>query len=242
MIHETRVRDAIAHGYITAADGSHIDIRDARGIDHLGDVIESSLYSPNVQYYGALHNEAHIILGRQSDPHGKFNLPPSVMEHFETATRDPAFFRLHKYMNNIFKEHKDSLAPYTKKEINFDGVHLKSLSVEGQLETYFEDFKFDLKMSVDSSDAVGEVDVSAHLSRLNHKHFALNLDIQNDNDDSHAVVRVFLCPRSDNNGIINTFEEGRWNCIEMDKFWHYCEYSFLIKKADLQKYIRKENK
>ncbi|MBD5002027.1 hypothetical protein GUF49_10850, partial [Xanthomonas citri pv. citri] len=72
IIHEGRIRDAIAHGYITAADGSHINIRDEHGIDHLGDIIESSLYSPNVQYYGALHNDAHVILGRQADPHGKF--------------------------------------------------------------------------------------------------------------------------------------------------------------------------
>ncbi|MBD5003862.1 hypothetical protein GUF49_20565, partial [Xanthomonas citri pv. citri] len=37
--------------------------------------------------------------------------------------------------------------------------------------------------------------------------------------DQHAVVRVFLCPRRDNNGIQFTFDEGRWNCIEVDKFW-----------------------
>merc|ERR1712133_308401 len=82
--------DAIDHGYIIKKDGTHININDEHGIDHLGDVIESSLYSKNPQYYGALHNHAHILLGRQSDPKGKFNLPPSVMEHFETATRDPS--------------------------------------------------------------------------------------------------------------------------------------------------------
>merc|ERR1712212_681026 len=76
LITESRIRDVIAHG-----------------IDILGDIIESSMYSPNVQYYGALHNLAHIMLGRQGDPHGKFNMPPGVMEHFETATRDPSFFR-----------------------------------------------------------------------------------------------------------------------------------------------------
>merc|ERR1719341_1137292 len=68
IIHESRIRDAIDHGYITAADGTHVDIANAHGIDHLGDIIESSLYSPNAHYYGALHNEAHILLGRQSDP------------------------------------------------------------------------------------------------------------------------------------------------------------------------------
>lgn len=36
------------------------------------------------------------------------------MEHFETATRDPAFFRLHKYMDNLVKEHKDLLPPYNR--------------------------------------------------------------------------------------------------------------------------------
>jgi len=221
IIFESRIRDAIAHGYITAADGSHIDIMNNGGIDHLGDIIESSLYSPNIQYYGALHNGAHILLGRQSDPKGKFNLPPSVMEHFETATRDPAFFRLHKYMDGIFKEHKDSLPAYTKEEIEFPGVHLNDVHIEGELQTFFENFDFDLKMAVDSSEAVEEVDVVASVPRLNHKDFAYSFDVTNDNGaDAHAVVRVFLCPRRDNNGIIFSFEEGRWHCIEMDKFWH----------------------
>uniref|UniRef100_A0A2P2HVZ7 Hemocyanin subunit 1 n=1 Tax=Hirondellea gigas TaxID=1518452 RepID=A0A2P2HVZ7_9CRUS len=219
IIHESRIRDAIAHGYITSKDGSHINIRNVEGINHLGNIIESSVYSPNAQYYGALHNEAHIILGRQADPHGKYNLPPSVMEHFETATRDPAFFRLHKYMDGIFKEHKDSLPPYTKEQIGFPGVHLKSTTIEGQLETYFEDFEFDLRMAVDTSEIVGLVDVSTYVSRLNHKEFAYNFEISSDSGEVHAVVRVFLCPRRDNNGIIFTFEEGRFKCIEMDKFW-----------------------
>ena len=220
IIHETRIRDAIDHGYITAADGSHIDIRNTEGIDHIGDIIESSMYSPNVKYYGALHNEAHILLGRQGDPHGKFNLPPSVMEHFETATRDPAFFRLHKYMDGLFKDHKDSLPPYTAEEIGFEGIHLTGVSIDGELETYFENFEFDLAMAVDSSESVEQVDVKADVSRLNHKEFAYNFDIKNDKDaEAHAVVRVYLCPRRDNNGVIYTFEQGRWNCIEMDKFW-----------------------
>ena len=140
IVHESRIRDAIAHGYITAADGSHVDIRDEHGIDHLGDIIESSIYSPNVEYYGAFHNEAIILLGRQGDPHGKFKLPPGVMEHFETATRNPAFFRLHKYIDNLFKELKDSLPAYTKEELDFSGVELESVSIDGVLETFFEDF------------------------------------------------------------------------------------------------------
>jgi len=222
IIHESRIRDAIDHGFIIAADGSHVDISNTRGIDYLGHIIESSMYSPNPRYYGALHNHAHILLGRQSDPKGKFNVPPSVMEHFETATRDPAFFRLHKYMDNIFKEHKDQLPPYTKAELAFSGVHLESVTVEGTLETFYDDFEFDLRMAVDSSATVGEVDVKAHTSRMNHNDFSYVFNVKNDNAaDAHAVVRVYLCPKHDNQGIEFTMDQARWHCIEMDKFWHH---------------------
>jgi hypothetical protein len=218
IIHEDRIRNAISLGYIIAANGSRIDIKNNEGIAHLGNILESSQYSLNAQFYGALHNRAHVILGRTADPSGKFNLIPSVMEHHQTAIRDPAFFRLHKYIDNIFKEHKDSLPPYTAQEIGFPGVHLTSVGVEEKLETYFEDFEFDLKMAVDSSESVNEVDVSATVSRLNHNDFTYKFEIKSDAEE-HAVVRVFLCPRRDSNGIIFTFEEGRWHCIEMDKFW-----------------------
>merc|ERR550519_1109649 len=46
IIMESRIRDAIAHGYITAADGSHVDLMNSHGIDHLGDIIESSYNIP----------------------------------------------------------------------------------------------------------------------------------------------------------------------------------------------------
>ncbi|CAL4219668.1 unnamed protein product, partial [Meganyctiphanes norvegica] len=152
LVIESRIRDAIDHGYVIGHDGEIIDIMNDRGIDILGDVIESSTYSPNAEYYGALHNLAHMMLGRQGDPKGKFKMPPGVMEHFETATRDPSFFRLHKYMDNIFKLHKNRLPVYTEKDLDFEGVHLNHFSVNGKLETYFEDFEFDLHGAVDDTE------------------------------------------------------------------------------------------
>ncbi|KAL7645646.1 UNVERIFIED_CONTAM: hypothetical protein RMT77_004032 [Armadillidium vulgare] len=220
IITESRIRDAIAHGYVTGHDGERINIRNEHGIDVLGDVIESSEYSPNPEYYGALHNLAHIILGRQGDPHGKFNMPPGVMEHFETATRDPAFFRLHKYMDNIFKEHKDSLPPYTAEEVEFPGVAVNTVGIKGNLKTFFEDFEFDLTNAVDDAPEVDDVPISAVVSRLNHEPFTLTVDVTNNNGgDLFATFRVFLCPRHDANGILFTLNEGRWHCIELDKFW-----------------------
>ncbi|XP_037795419.1 hemocyanin C chain-like [Penaeus monodon] len=219
VIVESRIRDAIAHGYVIDSHGKQIDISNEKGIDILGDVIESSLYSPNVQYYGALHNTAHIVLGRQGDPHGKFDLPPGVLEHFETATRDPSFFRLHKYMDNIFKEHKDSLPPYTKADLEFSGVSISGLSIEGELETYFEDFEYSLINAVDDAEGIPDVEISTYVPRLNHKDFTFKIDIENADPDKLATVRIFAWPHKDNNGIEFTFDEGRWNAIELDKFW-----------------------
>nr|ACV33306.1 hemocyanin [Nebalia kensleyi] len=219
-IMENRIRDAIAHGYIENDHDEHISLNNTHGIDILGDLIESSVYSPNAQYYGALHNLAHIMLGRQADPHGKYKMPPGVMEHFETATRDPSFFRLHKYMDNIFKEHKDSLPAYSSDELGFDGVSLDSVAIDGTLETYFEHFKFDLTMAVDDTPEIADVELTADVSRLNHKSFAYNFQLTNNKGSpASAVFRVFLCPRKDYNGILIPLEERRWLCIEMDKFW-----------------------
>ncbi|KAK4289520.1 hypothetical protein Pmani_037512 [Petrolisthes manimaculis] len=220
IITENRIRDAIAHGYVTAKDGSKINIRDAHGIDVLGDIIESSTYSPNAQYYGALHNTAHVMLGRQGDPHGKYDLPPGVLEHFETATRDPAFFRLHKYMDNIFKEHKHSLPAYTKEELEFTGVAVDSIGVEGPLETYFEDFEYSLLNAVDDTVEIDDVDISTFVPRLNHKDFTVKIDVTNNNGETvDGTVRIFAYPRFDNNHVKFTLNEGFWNAIELDKFW-----------------------
>jgi len=219
-IWEDRIRDAIAHGYVTAEDGHSIDILNDRGIDILGNLIESSKYSVNSYYYGALHNTAHMVLGRQGDPHGKFKLPPGVMEHFETATRDPAFFRLHKYMNNIFKEFKDRLSPYTKEDFLWEGIDLQSIEVEGSLETYFEDFEFSLANAVDDTEEVVDVSLTATVKRLNHKPFSWKMQVENSKDAATvASVRISMCPRRDANGVAYHPNSGRWGCIEMDKFY-----------------------
>jgi hypothetical protein len=57
------------------------------------------------------------MLSRVTDPLLRYGMPPGVMEHFETATRDPAFFRLHKHIDNLFKMHKDLLPPYDISEV-----------------------------------------------------------------------------------------------------------------------------
>jgi len=142
------------------------------------------------------------------------------MEHFETATRDPAFSRLHKYMNNIFKEFKDRLSPYTKEDFLWEGVDLQSIEVEGSLETYFEDFEFSLANAVDDTEEVEDVPLSASVKRMNHKPFSWKMQVENSKGSATvASVRIFMCPRRDANGVAYHPNSGRWGCIEMDKFY-----------------------
>ncbi|XP_076043217.1 hemocyanin A chain-like [Oratosquilla oratoria] len=215
---EHRIRDAIDHNYVVDKGGKPIYINNTSGIDVLGAIIESSESSPNFELYGSLHNTAHILLGRQADPQGKFNMPPGVMEHFETATRDPSFFSLHKYMDSIFKLHKDKLSPYTKEDIEYKNADIRNVRISGQLTTFFEGFEFDLMNALDDAETIYDVPVSTYINRLNHKPFTYKIDVEADHDDV-TTIRIFLCPKYDNNEVELSMDEYRWMCIEMDKFW-----------------------
>ncbi|XP_071532770.1 pseudohemocyanin-1-like [Panulirus ornatus] len=216
---ESRIRDAIDHGYIIGKDGSIIDIRNERGVAILGDVIESSLYSPNPEYYGSLNNMAHKVIARQADPHGKYGMPPNVMEHYMGATRDPSFYKLHKRIDNLFRKHKDSLPPYTKEELVLPGVAISNIAIDGPLETYLEDYEIILPNLFEDR-AEAEVEIKAMMPRLRHKDFSVNIDIVNNNEaEVLATVRIMAWPLRDANGAELSFDEGRWHAIELDKSW-----------------------
>lgn len=225
---EARILDAIAHGYVIDREGNHIDIRDEHGIDHLGDIMEASVYSPNPEYYGSLTNMVRKFFSRQTDPHHKFNLPPGVLEHYELALRDPAFFVINKYIDTIFKAHKDSLTPYTHQQLEFPGISISNINVDGALETFLEDFEISLYHAFGNPAScvnTDNVDVSFYIPRINHKEFSFNIDVMNNNgEEKLATVRIFAWPHHDSNGVPFSFTEGRWRAIELDKFWTTRKY------------------
>ncbi|TOF73099.1 hypothetical protein CGJ15_27420, partial [Vibrio parahaemolyticus] len=77
-----------------------------------------------------------------------------------------------KYIDNIFREHKDSLTPYTEEELEFSGVAINNVAIDGTLETFFEDFEYSLVTAVDDTPEVPDVAISTIVSRLNHKDFS----------------------------------------------------------------------
>nr|CAD7194814.1 unnamed protein product [Timema douglasi] len=202
---EGRIRDAITSGFIKT-------------------IIESSENSINRAYYGQLHNDAHVLLSKVTDNQQKYGVPPGVMEHFETATRDPAFFRLHKHIDNLFKLHKDLLPPYSKDELDFPGVKIEAVKVVGMskastpntLVTYFDESHIDLGNCVEGTDKV-DVDIKAVVSRLNHEPFKYVITVHS-NKKVTGVVRMFLAPKYDWFGQEIPFRDARWSVIELDRF------------------------
>lgn len=49
-------------------NGRQVPLDEERGIDILGNIIESSTISPNREYYGDIHNMGHIFIGYAHDP------------------------------------------------------------------------------------------------------------------------------------------------------------------------------
>jgi len=222
---EQRIRKSIAAGFVLNDQWEKISINNTDGIDTLGAIIEASACSLNPKYYGSLHNNAHIMLSRVTDPKGKFGIKYGVLEHFETATRDPAFFRLHKYLDNLVKEHKELLHPYTRGELELEGVQIDAVKVIGKskasqpnhLVTYFQDFYFDLTNALDSSKNVKDVDIQAKVRRLAHEPFEYVITATSD-VERKAVARIFIVPKNNYYGQENRIEKLGWQVIELDKF------------------------
>nr|QCC26464.1 hemocyanin subunit type 1 [Pogonognathellus sp. AD-2013] len=214
--YEERIREAISSGFVKTVEGELVSLNNTKGIDILGAIIEASVNSKNPNYYGSIHNLAHIMLSRVTDPQGKFGMPPGCMENFETATRDPAFFRLHKYIDTLFKEHKQYLNPYTREELDVEGVDIKSVEVD-DLVTYFEEFDVDLLNALDDTEGLPDVEIKARVQRLNHQPFAFKIHVDSAAEKT-VTVRLFIVPKKDWYEREIPIEENRWNVIELDKF------------------------
>jgi hypothetical protein len=142
---------------------------------------------------------------------------PGVLEHYETATRDPAFFSLHKNLNKLFLKYKEHLTPYKREELVMTGVKVENVEVD-KLITYFEDFEFDLySVFAGTYESDKNINIKSRVPRLNHKSFSYKFDVTSDKEQD-VIVRIFLGPKYDVYGKELTLNEKRTKMIEMDKF------------------------
>lgn len=72
--YELRIRDGIAAGFLKDKEHNAISLNNSDGIDILGKAMESSADSINPNYYGSIHNMAHVFLSKVTDPKNKYGV------------------------------------------------------------------------------------------------------------------------------------------------------------------------
>ncbi|XP_041971384.1 phenoloxidase 1-like isoform X2 [Aricia agestis] len=213
------IEDAISSGFVKLPDGSQQPL----DIDLLGNIFESSILSPNREFYGDLHNQGHNITGYMHDPTNRYLESFNVMADEATNMRDPIFYRWHAFVDDIFHKFKESAAvrPYTQSELENPGVQISSVRIEssaGQpntLNTFWMMSDVDLSRGLDFSNR-GPVYV--RFTHLNHRPFQYVIDVNNTGSARRATCRIFLAPKFDERNIPWEFADQRKMFIEMDRF------------------------
>ncbi|KAJ8679161.1 hypothetical protein QAD02_014948 [Eretmocerus hayati] len=202
--------------------GRVIQLDDVKGIDILGNMVESSILSPNSALYGNLHNSGHVILSLVHDPDNRYLESFGVMADDKTAMRDPIFYVWHQFIDDIFVRFKDSLTPYTLEQLNFPGVKVVDIRVSvprdnpNILNTHWT--KSDVELS-HGLDFVPRGSILVRLQHLNHDDFSYSFVVSNTNNrEVVGTLRVFMAPKHDEKGQLLPFNEQRKLMIEMDRF------------------------
>ncbi|CAD7081077.1 unnamed protein product [Hermetia illucens] len=227
---ERRIRDAIDKGVCTTIDGGLVDLKRSDAIDILGNMIQWNIDSVNSRFYGSLLVDIFKLLGggyvKNVDD---FKLTPSVMDHYETALRDPVTYQIYKKVMKMVHMFKGYLPAYTKTDLLLDGVRVDNIRTS-KFMTYFDLFDVDIRTMINlddlkmkhmdiSDDRIGKMDkfVIARHMRLNHKPFTVNIDLTVDQPQK-VVIRMFLGPKFDADGKIWKLKYNRDNFVELDKF------------------------
>lgn len=148
-------------------------------------------------------------------------MAPTVLDHYQTALRDPVFYQLQKRLVDYVILFKRKLPSYTKQDLLFPGVKVDNVVVD-KLVTYFDDYLMDMTNAVVMTDAElkkGSSDMKflVRKRRLNHQPFKVTVDIVSDKS-ADCVVRMFLGPKEDHLGRLIDINRNRLNFVEIDSF------------------------
>ncbi|XP_050510953.1 phenoloxidase 1-like [Diabrotica virgifera virgifera] len=216
-----RIFEAIQSGKVKHRNGQIILLDEATGIDTLGNMVESSILSPNRDFYGDIHNMGHVFTSYIHDPDHRHLESFAVMGDTATAMRDPIFYRWHAYIDDIFQNFKSSLPRYTVQQLNYPGVTVDSVSVQsaqGQpniLTTFWKQSDVDLSRGMDFQPR-GPVFV--RFTHLDHFEFQYRITVSNNGPPKQGTCRIFMAPKYDERGNPWLFRDQKHMFIELDKF------------------------
>nr|BAM76812.1 prophenoloxidase 2 [Mythimna separata] len=214
-----QIEEAISTGMVTHSDGS----RSALDIDKLGNMLESSILSPNRELYGSIHNNGHSFSAYMHDPTHRYLESFGVIADEATTMRDPFFFRWHAWIDDICQSHKESsyVRPYTRSELENQGVQITSVACEtdgypaNTLNTFWMSSDVDLSRGLDFSD---RGPVYARFTHLNNRPFRYVIKCNNTGSARRTTCRIFIAPKFDERNLVWALTEQRKMFIEMDRF------------------------
>uniref|UniRef100_A0A1B0DPL4 Uncharacterized protein n=1 Tax=Phlebotomus papatasi TaxID=29031 RepID=A0A1B0DPL4_PHLPP len=220
-----RILEACDRGYAITHDNTKVDLNNELGIDCLGNMIQSSLLSPNQDYYGDLANMGHLFLGFCHDPDGRNLEGFGVIADPATACRDPAFYRWYALIIDICNHHKSYLKPYTHAQLCYPGVKInhvetfilseKEAPVKNELHTFWEKSDYDICGGLDFSP---QNPVYVRTTNLQHKVFSYKIDVENSGADCVGYVVIYLAPKYDEHNNRFFFNDQRDFFVSMDYF------------------------
>ena len=230
----------ISQGFLLANRSNNIfqlDIRNMEGLSHLGNTIEAAEeLSTHAQFYHAfgVHNLGHIAVGLATDPDFRCEMPTGVMADLTVTMRDPAFYKVHTFTDDLFNQYKATLPAYQLNQgewpLQWTGVRVSSVDVVSGngpkmwnfLRTFWSLHRFPLEEGVDGSVHEGVVNAEICHQHLDHEPFQIRLTIDVDTCartvSRRGTVRLFMAPRYNLDGRRFTMEETRKLMFQLDTF------------------------
>ncbi|CRK98947.1 CLUMA_CG012103, isoform A [Clunio marinus] len=217
-----RLLQAVNNGFANTSRNQRVPLDEVNGINILGNMVESSILSPNREFYGNLHNSMHNVVAYAHDPDHRHLENFGVIGDSTTAMRDPFFYRVHATIDDLFQAHKTRLTPYTAQQLTFPGITITGFQAQqtqgraNVLNTFWQ--QSDINMSR-GLDFVPRGDVFARFTHLQHVPFTMTISVTNNsNAMRQGMVRIFMAPRNGFNGRPMAFNEQRLMMMETDKF------------------------
>jgi len=213
------INDAISTNTVKLPDGTTKPL----DIDTLGNMVEASILSPNIELYGSIHNNGHSFSAYMHDPEHRYLESFGVIADEATTMRDPFFYRWHAWIDDLFQKYKESayLRRYTRSELDNEGVQVTSVSVEtngyepNTLNTFWMTSDVNLSRGLDFSDRGS---VYARFTHLNNRPFRYIIKVNNTGSTRRATVRIFIAPKFDERNLPWALSEQRKMFVEMDRF------------------------
>ncbi|KAL0821710.1 hypothetical protein ABMA28_005136 [Loxostege sticticalis] len=223
--YEMIIKEAIIKGYIEI-NGLRLELTKGDDVETLGRLIygkvdKTELDKYHVDAYRYLLIIMKSVLGLNTMKSDKYFVVPSILDHYQTALRDPVFYKLQKRLIDLVLLFKLRLPCYTKEDLYFPGVKIDNVVVD-KLVTYFDDYLMDMTNAVmltedEHKKTTSDMKFFVRKRRLNHQPFKVTVDVLSDKA-ADCVVRIFLGPKYDHVGRLIDINRNRLNFVELDTF------------------------